>query len=1007
MSQITPEQSAQLIFKLLNTTQSTHLQTRRQAETGLRQAEERPDFFASLAQIAVAQEEEAHLNVRFLAAVTAKNAVSRSWRRRLHTNHVTDDERYHVRRLLLAALGHKDTIVATQISVWVSLIARLDFPDSWPELLPTLSDAIRSQDLAVVRHAVVTLDMVLKQLASRRLVSDRNALYRDAPPMFSFLYQLFCHHLNHILQNANNSQVIQHSFEIVVRCMKSLRRILSYGCRTLSKLSDLPQLLAKIVQLPDVFMRGAQGGSQIQLRFSLLAAKLVRHAQERHPFDFQPYLTTFLPLFYNTVVSFRSGTSCDRTCFQSAYFLRNVATCAHYGIDSFAIEKHKQMQSANLVPPPEERTKHGRYIVLSFFDEKRVDTLIEAIITHIFVLSPREQEVWSNDPEALVREEVATEWGTENLRVHCEQLFKLLLIRDKPRIVPMILRLVESVPNDKPLLLDACFRAVGRVVYDIQGAFDFQVWIQRRLGAVLHADYSENLMQRIIQARTIWLVAQFVEQLTADSRAVIYPVLMRLLSFMDRDRVIALTAAKSIQTLVEDMGFRANDFGQYLEQSLRYCFQLIYTSEAFETKRDLLGVVSTLILKCSTGQVVQRLDLIADWLPKLWEECGGTTGGASKVSKFGVGAGGDNLMRTGIVDLLTNVVKRVGAAWTQSDNLRKILIAILAYSIDTERGASLMMAEGCELWGVVLRMSTEYNDDLRQLYSHTEKILQVDFDHLREVFSIMESYVLLGGVEFMREFGGMVNRTLIDSFGAVRDRGHIAGAEILHTVLLAFPGEGVRFSGEILKKLLERVLSGEQSSIVATAYLAVLCRASIMNATDLEGLVLQGNQQDCIRLMDVALESLDNVSGKARQKLVVTALCGMMTRYWSSTVVQQRMGGVLNAIVQILSEENGKRRRRGQRDNVYEEDFNTRLAKFGEREQGVVMDTEAEFPEEGQKKRRVELEKGDVCRKWMKDICLDMLRGVKEIDAEGYNKALAATDNAVCLQLQRLLEEGV
>ncbi|PXF39540.1 hypothetical protein BWQ96_10763 [Gracilariopsis chorda] len=97
----------------------------------------------------------------------------------------------------------------------------------------------------------------------------------------------------------------------------------------------------------------------------------------------------------------------------------------------------------------------------------------------------------------------------------------MLLIRDKPRIVPKILKLAEAVSKDKPLMLDACYRAVGRAVYDIQGAFDFEVWLNGHLGAILQSDYSDNLGERIIQARTAWLVAQFAEQLTRDSRRVI------------------------------------------------------------------------------------------------------------------------------------------------------------------------------------------------------------------------------------------------------------------------------------------------------------------------------------------------------------------------------------------------------------------------------------------------------------------------------------------------------
>ncbi|PXF48048.1 Importin-11 [Gracilariopsis chorda] len=878
---MTAQQSAERIYYILKDALTQQAEVRKRAEKALRDAEEKEDYFASLAAIATAPNDQAE----------------------------------------------SQSTISTQISVWISYIARSDFPNDWPNILSDLVQASKKEDGSVVLHALVTLDMVLKQLASRRLIPHRRALYRVAPMVFSELHNQFCNSLNILLQNAAPEEQLKMHFDVLVRCMKSFRRLINYGCENPADIAQLPSVMSKIVEYPDVFMRGATIGTEFQIRLSHLASKLVRVMHEGHPVQFQAYLPTFLKLYYDTIISYTPGVSHDRTCYQAALFLKNVAQCPSYRINSTTIAQFKAAPNLNPKPQGQASADTCRDIVLLFFDDDRTDLLIEAMITKIFVLTKREVETWAADPESLILDEDAAEWGAQSLRHECEELFKMLLIRDKPRIVPKILKLAEAVSKDKPLMLDACYRAVGRAVYDIQGAFDFEVWLNGHLGAILQSDYSDNLGERIIQARTAWLVAQFAEQLTRDSRRVINPLLVRLVTFMERDLVVALTAAKAIQTLAEDLGFHAGDFAAHLHVCLENCFRLMTKCDAFETKRDILGTVTCLVERCLPQHVAGEVELIATALPQMWENTGVISehtnerlmekrdleGGLDVSGLHEKSSGGEVLLRTSIVGLLTALMRKVGAVCVQVERMNRMVIAVLQFSLDMskEGGGLYLVEEGCELWSALIAASTKYTKEVRMLFPMTERILGVDFDNLREVFRVMESYALLGGDEFMNEFGDALKSILMRALGAVKDRGCLAAADILNSMLIRFPGQGVRYMAEILRDMLAKVFAKRESQVVSCAFVGLLARAVLTNIEEFETLVLERDESKCVDLMDCLVENLDAMYGLAIRKRTVACLCMVMRRYWASEAIRMRFGAVASVIVQVVRQEENAGKRDG------------------------------------------------------------------------------------------------
>ena len=87
--------------------------------------------------------------------------------------------------------------MATQIAVLIGKIARYDCPRSWPQLVPTLLAAVRTNDALCQQRALLTFYHVAKVLASKRLMHDRklfeevagkNDYFQNEISLFLFLF---------------------------------------------------------------------------------------------------------------------------------------------------------------------------------------------------------------------------------------------------------------------------------------------------------------------------------------------------------------------------------------------------------------------------------------------------------------------------------------------------------------------------------------------------------------------------------------------------------------------------------------------------------------------------------------------------------------------------------------------------------------------------------------------------------------------------------------------------
>ena len=88
---------------------------------------------------------DTYVNARRLAMIRFKNGISKYWRARIVNRvavTISREAKARIRTRLLDVLHEPDRAVAVQAAVAIARIARLDYPGEWPELVPTLQDAL-------------------------------------------------------------------------------------------------------------------------------------------------------------------------------------------------------------------------------------------------------------------------------------------------------------------------------------------------------------------------------------------------------------------------------------------------------------------------------------------------------------------------------------------------------------------------------------------------------------------------------------------------------------------------------------------------------------------------------------------------------------------------------------------------------------------------------------------------------------------------------------------------
>ncbi|KAL4401035.1 intracellular protein transport protein [Malassezia pachydermatis] len=214
-----------LLDVLATTAQASNASTLQMADAQLADWEEEYTLWEALLQIALDPSVVAsttilpalHQTVRQLAIIRFKNGIGKFWRARIIKQKkvvIPPEAKDRIRTRLMDILSEPEHSIAVHGALIIARIARLDYPDEWPDLVTKLQEAIMAsieaihqaaaqstlahtaRETTILLHACNVLRQCLKEFESVRLLAGRmrmtnlaRTLLPSLQPAFLTLFQ--------------------------------------------------------------------------------------------------------------------------------------------------------------------------------------------------------------------------------------------------------------------------------------------------------------------------------------------------------------------------------------------------------------------------------------------------------------------------------------------------------------------------------------------------------------------------------------------------------------------------------------------------------------------------------------------------------------------------------------------------------------------------------------------------------------------------------------------------
>ncbi|KAJ3078402.1 Importin-11, partial [Quaeritorhiza haematococci] len=452
--------NANAFFQIVSTLQSAGSQdqnVRVPAEEQLKQWETAPTFYSTLQVCDSSKWQERCAKEEILQGIDV----------------IQPDEKAKIRAKLIQSLDEPDKKLATQNAVAIAKIARLDYPNDWPDLLHILMQTIQStfspdfpsttpaaQDPNYVRlmqqHSLYALHQVVKTLCSKTLAPSRRMLEQLAPEIFRYISNIFYDRANHFLALADalisGSSVDWNEFEASVRiarlALKCLRRLIVHGFQAFEKVEvaltlfrSLLDYLPKYLHLRRIIQK-APGSLFHAIDTSiLLIGKFYIDLQSNRLVHFvlAPGALDVVRFYWGMVEGYGGGGGqqrddmYERFLVQGLILLKNLIKNPSFNIvsptpNSLALREQSQhlLRTTLLTPPA-------------------ITSLLRTLIVHYLPLRVCDDlETWEDDPEAFVGEEVADHWEYA-LRACAEKVLMDLVSENRETLCPVLVEMLQKV----------------------------------------------------------------------------------------------------------------------------------------------------------------------------------------------------------------------------------------------------------------------------------------------------------------------------------------------------------------------------------------------------------------------------------------------------------------------------------------------------------------------------------------------------------------------------------
>ncbi|XP_005301012.2 importin-11 [Trachemys scripta elegans] len=965
-----------VVLQVLTQATSQDTAVLKPAEEQLKQWEIQPGFYSVLLNIFT--NHTLDVNVRWLAVLYFKNGIDRYWRR-VAPHALSEEEKSTLRAGLITNFNEPVNQIATQISVLIAKVARLDCPRQWPELIPTLLESVKVQDDLRQHRALLTFYHVTKTLASKRLAADRKLFYDLASGIYSFACSLWNHHTDTFLQQifTGDEAAATNSLERTLLSLKVLRKLTVHGFvephRNVEVMGFLHAVFERLKQFLECSRSiGTENVCRDRLEKTIiLFTKVLLDFLDQHPFSFTPLIQRSLEFAVSYVFTEAGeGVAFERFIVQCMNFIKMI-------VKNYAYKPSKRFEDSS----PE--TLEAHKIKTSFFTYPTLMEICRRLVSHYFLLTEEELTMWEEDPEGFTVEETGGDSWKYSLRPCTEVLFIDIFHEYNQTLTPVLLEMVHSlqgptnVEDTNALLIkDAVYNAVGLAAYELFDSVDFDQWFKNQLLAELQVSHNRY---KPIRRRVIWLIGQWISvKFKSDMRPMLYEAIRNLLQ--DQDLVVRIETATTLKLTVDDFEFRTDQFLPYLESMFTLLFQLLQEVTECDTKMHVLHVLSCVIERVNI-QIRPYVGCLVQYLPLLWKQ-----------------SEEHNMLRCAILTTLIHLIQGLGA---DSKNLYPFLLPIIQLSTDVSQPPHVYLLEdGLELWLVTLENSPCLTPELLRIFQNMSALLELSSENLRTCFKIINAYIFLSSSEFLQVYSGDLCRSFCELLKDITTEGQVQVLKVVENVLKVNPALGPQMFQPLLPSVFRGIIDGERYPVVMSTYLGVIGRVLLQNASFFSLLLSQmacecGQELDQLlgNMIEMWVDRMDNITQPERRKLSALALLSLLPS--DNSVIQDKFCGIINISVEGLHD-------------VMTEDPETRTYKdcmlMSHFEEPKVTEDE-EPPTEQDKRKKMLALKDPVHTVSLQQFVYEKLKAQQELLGEQAFQALMETvDTEIVTQLQEFLQ---
>ncbi|KAM7077415.1 importin-11 isoform 2-T2 [Ciconia maguari] len=965
-----------IVLQVLTQATSQDTAVLKPAEEQLKQWETQPGFYSVLLNIFT--NHTLDVNVRWLAVLYFKNGIDRYWRR-VAPHALSEEEKTTLRAGLIANFNEPVNQIATQISVLIAKVARVDCPRQWPELIPTLLESVKVQDDLRQHRALLTFYHVTKTLASKRLAADRKLFYDLASGIYSFVCSLWNHHTDTFLQQVctGNEAAATNSLERTLLSLKVLRKLTVHGFVEPHWSVEVMGFLHAVFERLKQFLecsRSIRAENVCRDRLEktiILFTKVLLDLLDQHPFSFIPLIQRSLEFAVSYVFTEAGeGIAFERFIVQCMNLIKMI-------VKNYAYKPSKNIEDSS----PE--TLEAHKIKTAFFTYPTLTEICRRLVTQYFLLTEEELMMWEEDPESFTVEETGGDSWKYSLRPCTEVLFIDIFHEYNQTLAPVLLEMVHSLQGSTNmedtsaiLLKDAVYNAVGLAAYELFDSVDFDQWFKNQLLAELQVSHNRY---KPIRRRVIWLIGRWISvKFKSDLRPMLYEAIRNLLQ--DQDLVVRIETATTLKLTVDDFEFRSDQFLPYLESMFKLLFKLLREVTQCDTKMHVLHVMSCMIERVNT-QIRPYVGCLVQYLPLLWKQ-----------------SEEHNMLRCAILTTLIHLVQGLGA---DSKNLYPFLLPVIQLSTDVSQPPHVYLLEdGLELWLVTLENCPCLTPELLRVFQNMSALLELSSENLKNCFKIINAYIFLSSSEFLQMYAADLCRSFCDLLKDITTEGQVQVLKVVENVLKVNPVLGPQMFQPLLPSVFRGIIDGERYPVVMSTYLGIMGRVLLQNAGFFSLLLSQmacelGQELDQIlgNLIEMWVDRMDNITQPERRKLSALALLSLLPSL--NSVIQDKFCGIINISVEGLHD-------------VMTEDPETGTYKdcmlMSHFEEPKVTEDE-EPPTEQDKRKKMLALKDPVHTVSLQQFIYEKLKAQQELlGGQGFQALMETVDTEIVAQLQEFLQ---